>query len=530
MRAVLAVVLAVAISILLHWRLGGGVSDVDAFYHLRHASVYRTAGPGDSAFPWASCSVVRTEGADLWYGFHVLTIPLTLHDDLARGLVTGGVAVTTVALLLLLAALARLGVARPWCWLLLLVATSGDVAHRLTMLRPHPLSLGLILLLFAFVVRPPARPAGRMAAFREVLAPGAICAIIAWIHLALAWIPILVVVAVAALRLAVERRFVIRPLAAGLAGLALGCLARPAPFGALRLARIQVVDLLLARRADLPLRFGRELYPYGLRALLDQYLPLILLVATLAAVRILSGRMSPRLRVASGVAESGGRVGELAASLLSGFFLLLSATVARRSAELAVAFAVAAAALFLSRIAATWPPARRGLGCVLLAVGLALAVPMAVRTTSRFERHAAEAVPLRRFEAVGTWLRTRTPPGEVVFHTHWDRFPELFFWNPGDVYVNGMDPIFEYAHDPSTYWKHHYISVDMARKHTAGVPVAAASDLEETWTVLVRDFDATWCVVEPRRTPGFAAYLDSDPRFRKAFEAGPAAVYRVLTP
>src|SRR5438874_6119855 len=97
-RVVMAGVVVVAIAASLHRALLPRVVDADAFYHLKHAWVYRTGGLLQTAFPWTQYSAIRREAADLWYGFHVLLLPLTF-GDLVTGLRVGAFLVTVTALL-----------------------------------------------------------------------------------------------------------------------------------------------------------------------------------------------------------------------------------------------------------------------------------------------------------------------------------------------------------------------------------------------------------------------------------------------
>jgi hypothetical protein len=52
-------------------------------------------------------------------------------------------------------------------------------------------------------------------------------------------------------------------------------------------------------------------------------------------------------------------------------------------------------------------------------------------------------------------MKENIPAKETVFHGDWDDFPELFFYNPNNYYLTGLDPIFMYASDPDLWirWK-----------------------------------------------------------------------------
>src|SRR5262249_18679948 len=102
--------LIVLFAAIAHSQLIPLIADSDSFYHIRHAWEYRIRGIGDSSFPWAQYSAVRTCGADIWYGFHLLMIPVTLLHPLLNGIYGGAFAVTVASLWLLFLAFRRLHV------------------------------------------------------------------------------------------------------------------------------------------------------------------------------------------------------------------------------------------------------------------------------------------------------------------------------------------------------------------------------------------------------------------------------------
>ena len=51
--------------------------------------------------------------------------------------------------------------------------------------------------------------------------------------------------------------------------------------------------------------------------------------------------------------------------------------------------------------------------------------------------------------AMGDWLRANLKPGETVVNLDWSDFPILFYSNPDQHYLWGMDPIFAYAVKPA---------------------------------------------------------------------------------
>ncbi len=49
------------------------------------------------------------------------------------------------------------------------------------------------------------------------------------------------------------------------------------------------------------------------------------------------------------------------------------------------------------------------------------------------------------------WLQDNTPTGSLVFHTDWDDFPRLFFYNSHNVYLAGLDPTYFQLYDAHLY-------------------------------------------------------------------------------
>jgi hypothetical protein len=49
------------------------------------------------------------------------------------------------------------------------------------------------------------------------------------------------------------------------------------------------------------------------------------------------------------------------------------------------------------------------------------------------------------------WLRNNTPPKSIVFTTDWSNFPQLFYFNPQNYYLFGLDPVYCYAYDANLW-------------------------------------------------------------------------------
>jgi hypothetical protein len=131
---------------------------------------------------------------------------------------------------------------------------------------------------------------------------------------------------------------------------------------------------------------------------------------------------------------------------------------------------------------------------------------------------------------VASFLADNSAAGDVVFHAKWDNFGPLFAHNRSNRYLGGMDPIFQFSHDPQRYWEFFYLSADLNTEWTCDAFPCASGVATDTHVALRDHFGARWVVVEPSRNPRFTLYLLNDPRYRLAHETQREAVFEVLPP
>jgi hypothetical protein len=523
-RLALHLVALVALALALH-APDFTVTDTDGYYHLRHAWVYRTAGLLHSDFPWTQQSVIHKFGGDLWYGFHLLLVPLTWLTDLVQAIHVGAFAVTCGALVLFYLALKRLDATMPLGWAVALAVASADLAFRLTMLRPHALSLGLVLLLYALLAAPP-KPNDAPPS-REWLPLLALSALLAWLHLALVWIPILVLVVVAALTLLLERRLVPLPRMLGLlGGLLVGWFVRPAPLGAARLAWIQVVEFQRAKGLG-AIQVGHELQPLDAATFVAQLLPLAL-VAAIGVVIAFASSPAPAQRARL-----------WSAFLLAAGFLTLAFASARRATEFFVGFAL----LFVAQVAtALVQPAQptprrkhapaaassttRTAVTVLLVVGIAFGALRSWPVMREYKRLVTYHFAPERMRDTGAWLAEHAT-GQVVLNVRWDRFGQLFFWNPKSYYINGMDPIFEYAFDPRIHGINFLLAADAVDAFATEEGRRRMHIDKDLRRLVLEDFGSKFLVTERTLTPKLVQLLSATAGFEKVYEAGDEVVFGV---
>ena len=146
------------------------------------------------------------------------------------------------------------------------------------------------------------------------------------------------------------------------------------------------------------------------------------------------------------------------------FFLALSVK-SKRFIEEAVPFMVlfSACALQPFLLSYPWPKIKTkfrqnfSFGFPLVMGALCILI-ITLAKTQAVAQNLHKPMPISHFQGVSQYLLASSSPGEIVFNTTWDTFPQLFFLNPQNYYVTGMDPMFMYIADAQKYWLWKHIS------------------------------------------------------------------------
>ena len=495
-EAILFALVALIISALLHFS-SDKFADPDGFYHFRHAALYGEGNLFSSAFPWLPFSVIGKYSADIWYGFHIFLIPFTWIGDPVLAMGLAGLVLTWAFLLTIYRACAKLDLKPAWLWPFALLVSSAFLLHRVTMLRPQVVSLGLAVLLLAEIVR------GNL---RGVFV---VAFAIAWVHLSLFFAPLILLGLFPAIKIFTDKKLRWQEFVAGCGGIVAGWLLRPNPLGAASIAAVQVVDLTLAKLAHAPLEFGSELRPLVL-AYYSNYLPFILLwsVSLLFLFRrAIAGKV---------LLDAHKKLIALVSAIVSLGFFLVAILFARRGFDFCSAFGVLLLALvygqFLSR--KKW------------AVSVTLSTIFILAVYSATQRHRVVALgwDVNQAEPAARWLGANSNPGDVVFNFRWSYFPELFFWNTKNVYTSGMDPIFQYAFDPQLYLAGLKIA---AGRPSFLCPTGACPDLagEDGFKLLKERYRARYVYLVKEFDANAYFHLLSDRRFALRYEDRGTAVF-----
>ncbi|MEK7192280.1 MAG: hypothetical protein AAB646_02085 [Patescibacteria group bacterium] len=494
-RFLLPIVIFLTIAAIFHF-VSSNFADLDSFYYMGLANLFKERGLLNVDFPWIYHSVIRELGVSLWYGFGIFLIPFSYIGGGILGLKIIGVLLTAAALFAFYWAVKRFQFRMPWLWPFLLFFAAANVTSQFLMIRPQTISLILTPLLFYFLV---------LGNFWGM----AIASFgIAWFHMNLVWVPLVILGAVVLVRLIIEKRFEYKSVIGVAAGSLAGWLLRPNPFGALKLFYIQVVQQILEKQSGLPLLFGKENFPLSTTILFKNFS--IFMILWIAAIVLVSWKaVSQKVIVWSSL-------------ILSAAFFALTIAVTRRAYNFWAIFGV-----LLIGAAASYLQERKIREIFLPAAVIAAAILVFYSGYKTSAALQGSGYPQNYMREAGLWLKDNSEQGDIVFNIHWPHFSPLFFWNQKNYYTGGLDPIFLYALDPSLYWKFHYLSGGVLTDKTCGAVECKQKILEDTHNVLKRDYGARYIVLNKDKNSAFYGFLDSDSRFEKKMETGNEAVYLI---
>lgn len=476
---------AFAFSLLLFF-LVRSANDNDNFYHLAHASIYAKNGIDYRPFPWAALSVISTFKSDLWWGFHVLLVPITHISDLDIRLLAAPAILVFFHLLISGGAMMLLRIT-PWFGFVTLLSTTA-VISRMDTVRPQSLSAALLIWIFASLVSN--QP------FLAIL--GSV--LLGFIHPTLSYM--LLPMLVGYIWFAKEKHRWWTSIGCLSAALAIA-LVRPGWKDGLSLMKVQLFDLFLVRRSGEIKNFGVELdkvdFSYFLRGM---SIPILLLgLASFFALRSNKKSEFEPFKIA------------LFFTFVAGFVCIF---LTRRGVDQFSPFATLAALLLIR--------ATGGINWVAT-------IMFAAASTFGFLNFAEAKWKDRdnrgdqRFRPAAQWLAKNTSKGTLVGTGVWSDFGPMLYYNTHNRYFGGMDPIFQYKKSIPDYWRMTIVAPGRDYGNTSPDNPLRLVDEEPISVVFPRDLKARYLVVNTKWNLAVATELKRQPQAKVVFEDSFATVF-----
>ena len=403
---------------------GPAILDNDGYYHIRWARMLRESFPHLPPFkPLPLTTLNEQNYVDHHYLFHVFLFPFTF-GDLRLGAKTAAVVFSSLGILSLFALLVTYNVRYRWLWLAPLVASSEPFLYRMSMTRAPALSLALIGLGTYLILK------------RKHLLLALLSFAFVWFY---SLFPLILMFAAAysvTVYLA-ERRIDLWGVLASFTGVAVGLVVNPYFPKNLSLFFEHVWMFFVAGSSE-SVAVGVEWYPYETWVMITySALAFVIYFAGLAAFdyRNRERDLKPLFFLFVSVA------------------LLVMAFRHRRFIEYWPPFAVLFTAFTISPrlelIDRSWFQRTREqvIGIIAAAlVTIAVFVTIATTIWQAHEDVKSEQDPYA-YEGASEWIAANTPPDSIIFNTDWDDFPMLFYFNPGNTYIVGLDPSYLYHSD-----------------------------------------------------------------------------------
>lgn len=153
------------------------------------------------------------------------------------------------------------------------------------------------------------------------------------------------------------------------------------------------------------------------------------------------------------------------------------------------------------------------IGLVVFTTYIAIVLPtVVVRDLVSERRDLANGFRLDLFADESRWLVANSQPGAVIFHSDWDEFPVLFYFNSHNRYIAGLDPTFLYVESPE--------------RHRQWANVTLGQETGDVYEIIRGSFNADFVFVEHDHQ-AMDRLITADDRFSLVYDGPDAKVYQV---
>ena len=466
--------------------------DFDNFYHLGHGRLYWQKGPTFRPFPWATYSVISQHNSDMWWGFHLLLSPLWILRDPVWVLGVAPAFLLFLHVLIARWALVRLQISQWYAFATLFGSMSFFT--RMDTVRPQALSSVLLLLVFSGLVT----NGPWVAIFAS--------AVLGFVHPTLSYMVILVALSTALARKLLKKEWnAWIELSCVVTALTVAILRPGIPDG-LALLKVQLIDLMVAKRSGVIPNFGSELAPVDPRYFLRSMLAPMVMFGFAIFFALRSKREKDGVALASGLLISLGAIG-------------ISMLITRRGVDQFVPFMITSSLLLI-----------RQTGGLNLVAGLIFAGNALTSAGGFIWQHHQRSHKLNAtdFRGASEWLIAHTQKGEIVGQAIWSEFGPLFFWNQHNRYFGGMDPIFQYTYSKEKYWA---MSLGAPLRIPGETGTGNPKELQEerpVSQVYPELFKTRWMITHRFTNPAMQDALKQDPKVKIRYEDENARVFEFL--
>jgi asparagine N-glycosylation enzyme membrane subunit Stt3 len=464
---------------------GPNIVDYDGYYHIKTAELIREQGLRLN-FPWLKFTILdEARYTDHHMLLHVFQMPFTLMGDLRLAAKLSPVVLAALAFTIFYLVLRRYEIGYPLLWLVVLFASSGPFLYRMSMARGQSLSLALQLVAFHLIMK------------RDSRGLAILSFIFVWSYNGFPLLIPLVLFGAMAHFICEKKVEYKMALAVG-GGILAGHVINPYFPQNVLFIWDHIFPKLFATQYQITV--GTEWYPFSSWALVTT--SLVAVLSYLGGI-ILTDR-----------AEWKQDKPRLFWFLVSTMYLILLFK-SRRFVEYfppsAVMFLAFASRERLKNLEWTLAAGKRAqsIGAMLAASLLWFAAFSTIQAARSDIRNEPATIA---YKGGAEWLAANARAGSTVFHTDWDDFPKLFFYNTRNTYILGLDPDFMRLKDDRLYFR--YEDVTQGR----------VKDMED---VILNEFGCEYVFTDNEHRE-FMSIANQSPRMQKVFSDRYTTVYRIL--
>ncbi len=481
-------------------------ADPDSFYHAKMAALIKEHGVIKD-FVWLPFTVLRTNYIDHHLLYHLLLIPFVSFFSPLIGAKIATVFLAVFLTLIFYWLLRRFKIRYSLIYTFILLVTSPFI-FRIGLAKASAPAITAFLLGLYFIFKKKYWPLAGLSFLYVWLHGGFILILIAALFYALAqminkpphwrfWRTGLK-----------EYYYPLKPFFVSLAGVVAGMVINPYFPQNLYFYWLHIFEIGLVNY-QYTIAVGAEWYPYDPLELIGAatFVAVLLLIATILFFIYLKKQSSQSWTL-----------------FLLTFALLVLTIKSRRQVEYFIPVALIFSSWIINDVLQNFSPTkikllikdffqRRKLPALVLTIYFILTSSFIIgRGLKTVKEQYSQGIAFDRFAALSEWSRKNIPSAEIIFHSDWDDFPILFYYNDQNYYISGLDPTFMYKYNKELY-----------RQWAA---ITKGEQREDLDNLIKKDFQASYAIVG-KDHPELANNLRATANIIKVYEDRDGWIYRI---
>ena len=455
-KVLLVFTLFASIASVMYFLVENFPSTDDPFFHIRFAEIIRQNGwKVFSDFPWLYFSKINhPQNYFIYYNFlfYLALIPFTLVTPLFLGIKLYGITAFSLGISIVYMFLLKTNTRKPFIWVVFIFSIiNSNVWWRFFMARPFTLTPALMILELYFLYR------------KKYIWVFTVSFFYLYWHSVTFIFPVMVGVIFFLFDALYnnnnkEWKNILVPALGVFLALLVSVIFAPGFFNFIKDIYIKLFqETILSHRINIA--EGNELYPVEPLGFIKDNIVIFILLTTafvFEIIRYTRGKIDINWYKNSVVGKKDEGL-RLSLFLLTCIFLL-GTFISRRNADFfficCMAYLPLAYPIILKEIKFN---NRFSFLTFVFGIGI-VSIFMFFSNFIFLQEQISRGAPFQQMEKTGQWLKTHTAPGTIIFHTTWNWFPLLFYYDTQNYYIAGIEPRFMYDYSPDLYWKWRNIS------------------------------------------------------------------------